>query len=94
VVAVHAFQMRCPGCVSHALPQAPVPQRLFDHTGLITLDLHSVFEHHAAMRFRALGPSCTSTASTSRWRWMRRWPAAPCLPPCSATACAARPRWC
>lgn len=54
VIALHAFQMLCPGCVSHALPQAQALQRLFEGAGLITLGLHSVFEHHAAMRPEAL----------------------------------------
>jgi peroxiredoxin len=50
VVVLHAFQMLCPGCVAHALPQAKrlheIAQRL---DGLVVLGLHSVFEHHAAM---------------------------------------------
>ena len=50
VVVVHAFQMLCPGCVAHALPQAKrlheIAQQLDD---LVVLGLHSVFEHHAAM---------------------------------------------
>ena len=50
VVVLHAFQMLCPGCVAHALPQArrlhEIAQRLDD---LVVLGLHSVFEHHAAM---------------------------------------------
>lgn len=50
VVVLHAFQMLCPGCVAHALPQAKrlheIAQRLDD---LVVLGLHSVFEHHAAM---------------------------------------------
>ena len=50
VVVLHAFQMLCPGCVAHALPQAKrlheITQRLDD---LVVLGLHSVFEHHAAM---------------------------------------------
>lgn len=54
VVALHAFQMLCPGCVSHALPQAQTLQRLFAGSDLVTIGLHSVFEHHAAMRPEAL----------------------------------------
>ena len=50
VVVLHAFQMLCPGCVAHALPQAKrlheIAQPLDD---LVVLGLHSVFEHHAAM---------------------------------------------
>ena len=49
VVAIEAFQMLCPGCVTHGLPQA---RRLADTFGddLTVLGLHSVFEHHEAMR--------------------------------------------
>jgi peroxiredoxin len=50
VVVVHAFQMLCPGCVAHALPQA---RRLHEIAkaidDLVVLGLHSVFEHHDAM---------------------------------------------
>jgi thiol-disulfide isomerase/thioredoxin len=48
VVVVEAFQMLCPGCVSHGLPQA---QRIVDAFGgdVTVLGLHTVFEHHDAM---------------------------------------------
>jgi hypothetical protein len=65
VVAIHAFQMLCPGCVSHGLPQA---QRMHDlfclgktsnsksfaHESFSVIGLHSVFEHHDAMGANAL----------------------------------------
>jgi hypothetical protein len=54
VIALHAFQMLCPGCVSHALPQAQAMHALLAPQGLVTLGLHSVFEHHAAMQAHAL----------------------------------------
>lgn len=54
VIALHAFQMLCPGCVSHALPQAQAMHALLAAQGLVTLGLHSVFEHHAAMPAHAL----------------------------------------
>ncbi len=49
VVVIEAFQMLCPGCVSHGLPQA---QRIANTFGrdLVILGLHTVFEHHEAMR--------------------------------------------
>lgn len=48
VVAIEAFQMLCPGCVSHGLPQAQRIERAFG--GDVTvLGLHTVFEHHDAM---------------------------------------------
>jgi hypothetical protein len=48
VIAIEAFQMLCPGCVSHGLPQA---QRIAGgFAGEVTvLGLHTVFEHHDAM---------------------------------------------
>jgi peroxiredoxin len=48
VVAIEAFQMLCPGCVSHGLPQAQRVERAFGNA-VTVLGLHSVFEHHEAM---------------------------------------------
>jgi len=48
-VLLHAFQMLCPGCVSHGTPQAERAHRLFRDTDLQVIGLHTVFEHHAAM---------------------------------------------
>ncbi len=48
-IIIHAFQMLCPGCVSHTIPQAQRVQQIFAQTDLVMLGLHSVFEHHAAM---------------------------------------------
>lgn len=48
VVAIEAFQMLCPGCVSHALPQAQRIQAAFPEE-VTVLGLHAVFEHHEAM---------------------------------------------
>lgn len=52
VVAVHAFQMLCPGCVAHGIPQAAKMQQAFPE--LVVIGLHSVFEHHDVMTPRAL----------------------------------------
>lgn len=52
VVAVHAFQMLCPGCVAHGIPQASKLQQAFPE--LVVIGLHSVFEHHDVMTPRAL----------------------------------------
>jgi peroxiredoxin len=49
VVLLHAFQMLCPGCVSHGTPQAEKAHRMFGNTDLKVIGLHTVFEHHAAM---------------------------------------------
>ena len=52
VVLVEAFQMLCPGCVSHALPQVKRVQANFPD--VVVLGLHTVFEHHDAMTPTAL----------------------------------------
>lgn len=49
VVAIFAFQMLCPGCVEHSIPQARRTHALFGHRGVTVIGLHTVFEHHAAM---------------------------------------------
>lgn len=48
VVLIEAFQMLCPGCVSHALPQAQRAAEAFDPASLAVIGLHAVFEHHEA----------------------------------------------
>jgi len=54
VIVLEAFQMLCPGCVSHALPQAQRVAALFPPEQVAVIGLHSVFEHHAAMNPEAL----------------------------------------
>ena len=49
VVMIEAFQMLCPGCVSHGLPLAQAVHRLFPQDQVAVIGLHTVFEHHAAM---------------------------------------------
>lgn len=50
IVVLHAFQMLCPGCVAHALPQAERLHRLMARRDdVAVVGLHTVFEHHAAM---------------------------------------------
>jgi peroxiredoxin len=48
VVLLEAFQMLCPGCVSHSLPQAMKVRQLFNEDDVAVIGLHSVFEHHEA----------------------------------------------
>ena len=48
IVVIEAFQMLCPGCVSHGLPQAKRIQQNFGDD-VTLLGLHTVFEHHDAM---------------------------------------------
>jgi hypothetical protein len=50
VVAIHAFQMLCPGCVAHGLPQAKKIKETFSESLVMLIGLHSVFEHHEAMQ--------------------------------------------
>ena len=49
VVVAEAFQMLCPGCVSHGLPQAKAVAQVFPKSEVAVIGLHTVFEHHAAM---------------------------------------------
>ena len=52
IVLLHAFQMLCPGCVSHGLPQAQRVATRFPDVRVI--GLHTVFEHHEAMGLASL----------------------------------------
>ena len=54
VVMLHAFQMLCPACVSHGLPQASKAREMFAERDLSVIGLHTVFEHHAVMGAAAL----------------------------------------
>lgn len=54
VVVLHAFQMLCPGCVSHGLPQVLRIHRLFPQEQVAVIGLHTVFEHHDVMGHEAL----------------------------------------
>ncbi len=54
VVVVEAFQMLCPGCVSHGLPLAQRIRETFSAEDVAVIGLHTVFEHHDAMPPHAL----------------------------------------
>lgn len=54
VVAIHAFQMLCPACVSLSLPQAIKLRDTFPEDQLAVIGLHTVFEHHRVMGADAL----------------------------------------
>lgn len=94
VVVIEAFQMLCPGCVAHGLPQARKVRHVFPEEHVAVLGLHTVFEHHAAMtpvalqtflhEYRIGFPLGVDTPADSA-RFRARWP---------PTACAARPRCC
>ncbi|MEL7047134.1 MAG: redoxin domain-containing protein, partial [Pseudomonadota bacterium] len=49
VVVLYAFQMLCPGCVSHGIPQAKRVHELFRDEPVSVIGMHSVFEHPEAM---------------------------------------------
>jgi thiol-disulfide isomerase/thioredoxin len=54
VVVLTAFQMLCPGCVEHGLPQAKRLAQRFNPGEVVVIGLHSVFEHHRVMTEEAL----------------------------------------
>lgn len=54
VVVMESFQMLCPGCVSHGLPQASRIFATFPQDKVAVIGLHTVFEHHDVMTPRAL----------------------------------------
>jgi hypothetical protein len=51
---VGAFQMLCPGCVAHSIPQLKKMHDLSKNLPLTVIGLHTVFEHHLAMQPYAL----------------------------------------
>jgi hypothetical protein len=48
-VVTGAFQMLCPGCVEHCIPQLRNVAATFGGRDVVVLGLHTVFEHHEAM---------------------------------------------
>ncbi len=54
VVALHTFQIFCPGCVQVGIPQAQRISQEFDPDRVAVIGLHTVFEHHAVMGRDAL----------------------------------------
>ena len=54
VIVLHAFQMLCPGCVSHGIPQASAIHELYADEEVQVIGLHTVFEHHDVMTVEAL----------------------------------------
>lgn len=63
VVVLHAFQMLCPGCIAHGLPQAERLHRIYAEDGVVVIGLHTVFEHHAVTGPEAL------RAFVHEYRW-------------------------
>lgn len=54
VVLLHFFQMLCPGCVMHGVPQTQRLAESLERDDLAILGIHSVFEHHESMQPVAL----------------------------------------
>jgi peroxiredoxin len=46
VVVLAAFQMHCPGCIEHGLPQAARLSKAFRDEEVAVVGLHTVFEDH------------------------------------------------
>lgn len=53
-MVLHAFQMLCPGCEAHGIPQAQRVAEIFKGEPLTVIGLHTVFEHHEAMGLESL----------------------------------------
>jgi hypothetical protein len=71
VVVLEAFQMLCPGCVSHGLPQAMRVRATFPSGRVAVVGLHTVFEHHEAMTAVASGARVAAAPTRRVWRWNR-----------------------
>ena len=54
IVVIHAFQMLCPGCVVHGIPQTQRLYQIYADAPVQVIGLHSVFEHHNVMTPEAL----------------------------------------
>lgn len=54
VVLVEAFQMLCPACVTHSIPQAQRVRKLYPTDQVAVIGLHTVFEHRDVMGPEAL----------------------------------------
>lgn len=54
VVVLYAFQMLCPGCVAHGLPQVSAIYTMYKNDPVKVIGLHTVFEHHEVMGVEAL----------------------------------------
>lgn len=54
VVVIHTFQMLCPSCILHSIPQANQLQEFYHDEDVQIIGLHTVFEHHEVMNLEAL----------------------------------------
>ena len=48
VLVIEAFQMLCPGCVLHGIPQAQRIAATFKKDDVTVIGIHTAFEHHEA----------------------------------------------
>ena len=53
-MVIHAFQMLCPACATHGIPQASTIHTLYENDPVKVIGLHTVFEHHQVMNLEAL----------------------------------------
>ena len=71
VIVIHVFQLLCPGCVSHGIPQASAIHELYADEEVQVIGLYTVFEHHdvmtveAAHEYRIRFPIAVDRPSTS-----------------------------
>lgn len=54
VVVLHSFQMLCPSCVTHSIPQAMQLHDFYRDEDVQVIGMHTVFEHHNIMTTEAL----------------------------------------
>ena len=54
VVVLHTFQMLCPSCVTHSIPQAMQLHQFYQDEDVQVIGMHTVFEHHEVMTSEAL----------------------------------------
>lgn len=53
-IVLHSFQMLCPGCILHGLPQTQRLANYFESKQVKVIGIHTVFEHHDAMQKKSL----------------------------------------
>ncbi|MBN50577.1 MAG: alkyl hydroperoxide reductase [Spongiibacteraceae bacterium] len=54
VIVLSFFQMLCPGCAAHSIPQSKKIHELYRSQDVQLIGIHSVFEHHDVMTPAAL----------------------------------------
>lgn len=54
VIVLSFFQMLCPGCAAHSIPQSKKLYELYQSQNVQLIGIHSVFEHHNVMTPEAL----------------------------------------